>query len=76
MRTVGRNVPRRDGTEKVTGTARYVDDLVFPGMLHGRTVRSTIACGRIRAVNLLFDQAGFTVVDHRDIPGRNTVAPL
>ena len=33
MPTVGRNVPRRDGMEKVTGAARYVDDLVFPGML-------------------------------------------
>jgi xanthine dehydrogenase molybdopterin-binding subunit B len=60
--------------EKVTGAAKYVDDLVFPGMLHGRTMRSTIACGRIRSVNLLFDRAGFTVVDHRDIPGRNIVA--
>ncbi len=74
MPTIGRNVPRRDGMEKVTGAARYVDDLVFPGMLHGRTIRSTIACGRIRAVNRLFDQAGFTVVDYRDIPGRNVVA--
>ncbi len=74
MHLVGRNVPRRDGLEKVTGTAKYVDDLVFPGMLYGRTIRSTIACGRIRSVNLLFDPAGFTVVDHRDIPGRNLVA--
>jgi CO/xanthine dehydrogenase Mo-binding subunit len=74
MPTVGRNVPRLDGVERVTGAARYVDDLVFPGMLYGRTVRSTISCGRIRAVNLLFDRSGFTVVDHRDIPGRNIVA--
>jgi CO/xanthine dehydrogenase Mo-binding subunit len=74
MAVVGRNVPRRDGVERVTGAAKYVDDLVFPGMLHGRTVRSTIACGRIRAVNPLFDQAGFTVVDYRDIPGRNIIA--
>jgi CO/xanthine dehydrogenase Mo-binding subunit len=60
--------------DKVTGAAQYIDDLVFPGMLHGRTIRSTIACGRLRSVNLLFDPAGFTVVDHRDIPGRNVVA--
>ena len=31
MPTVGRNVPRRDGVDKVTGAAKYVDDLVFPG---------------------------------------------
>jgi CO/xanthine dehydrogenase Mo-binding subunit len=74
MSVVGRSLPRRDGIDKVTGAARYVDDLAFPGMLHGRTVRSSIACGRIRSVDLLFDPAGFTVVDHRDIPGRNLVA--
>jgi CO/xanthine dehydrogenase Mo-binding subunit len=74
MGVVGRNVPRRDGIDKVTGAAKYVDDLSFPGMLHGRTIRSTIACGRIRSVDRLFDPAGFTVVDHDDIPGRNIVA--
>jgi CO/xanthine dehydrogenase Mo-binding subunit len=74
MLAVGRNVPRKDATEKVTGSARYIDDLVFPGMLHARTIRSTIARGRIRDVRLLFDRAGFTIVDHRDITGRNVVA--
>lgn len=73
MPVVGRSVPRRDGIDKVTGAAKYVDDLCFPGMLHGRTIRSTIACGRIRSVTPLFDPAGFTVVDHRDIPGRNII---
>jgi CO/xanthine dehydrogenase Mo-binding subunit len=74
MRTVGRSLPRRDGRDKVTGAAKYIDDLGFPGMLHGRTIRSTIPCGRIRSINLLSDPTGFTVVDHRDIPGRNVVA--
>jgi CO/xanthine dehydrogenase Mo-binding subunit len=72
--TVGRSLPRRDGVDKVTGAAKYIDDLVFPGMLHGRTIRSTIACGRIRSVSPLFDPAGFTIVDYRDIPGRNVIA--
>ncbi len=51
-----------------------MDDLRFPGMLHGRTIRTTIARGELTAVHLDFDPAGFTVVDHRDIPGRNVVA--
>jgi CO/xanthine dehydrogenase Mo-binding subunit len=54
---------------KTTGAARYVDDLSFPGMIYGRTIRSTIAKGRIRSISLDFDPAGFTVVDYRDIPG-------
>ena len=44
---VGRNVLRKEGVEKVTGAARYVDDLTFPGILHARTIRSTIPAGEI-----------------------------
>ncbi|HEV8356220.1 MAG TPA: xanthine dehydrogenase family protein molybdopterin-binding subunit [Gemmatimonadales bacterium] len=74
MPAVGRSVARKDGIGKATGAARYVDDLVFPGMLYGRTLRSTIPRGRVRSVRLDFDPAGFTVVDHRDVPHRNVVA--
>jgi CO/xanthine dehydrogenase Mo-binding subunit len=70
---VGRSVPRKDGIGKATGEARYADDLRFPGMLHGRTIRSTVPCGRLAGVRLDLDRAGFTVVDYRDIPGRNIV---
>jgi CO/xanthine dehydrogenase Mo-binding subunit len=73
---VGRSVPRKDAADKVTGAARYVDDVVLPGMLYGRTIRSTIPRGRIRSVKLDFDQAGFTVVDHHDVPGHNAVAMI
>ena len=45
MPAVGSNVPRKDGIGKATGRARYADDLTFPGMLHGRTIRSTIPRG-------------------------------
>jgi len=70
-RWVGANVPRKDGIGKATGQARYADDLVFPGMLHGRTVRSTVPRGQVRSIRLDFDSAGFTVVDFRAVPGRN-----
>ena len=75
-RAVGVSVPRKDGLGKATGAARYADDLTFPGMLHGRTIRSTIPCGTISAIRRDFDPAGFTVVDWRDITGRNLVALL
>lgn len=74
MPVVGKSLARTDGLAKVTGAARYVDDLVLPGMLHGRTIRAMISRGRIRGVRLDFDPGGFTVVDHRDVPGRNVVA--
>ncbi|HEU0015519.1 MAG TPA: hypothetical protein VFQ45_17685, partial [Longimicrobium sp.] len=66
---VGRNVARKDGMLKTTGAAKYVDDVVFPGMLHGRTIRSTIPRGRIRSVRFDFDTTGFTIVQAADIPG-------
>jgi CO/xanthine dehydrogenase Mo-binding subunit len=71
---VGQSVKRKDGIGKATGAALYADDLVFPGMLFGRTIRSTIPCGRIRSIRLDFDTTGFVIVDWRDIPGRNVVA--
>src|SRR5262245_1902180 len=73
-RAVGRNVLRKEGAEKVTGTACYIDDLTFPNLLHGRTIRSTIPSGDILDVRYNLDPRAFTVVTHRDIPGRNIVA--
>src|SRR4029453_15013721 len=73
-RSVGRNFRRKDADAKVVGAARYIDDLSFPGMLYGTTIRSTIPRGRINAIRLEFDADGFTVVDYRDVPGRNIVA--
>src|SRR5437867_1165768 len=86
MTLVGKSIPRKEGRKKVTGQALYVDDIRFDGMLHGVTVRSSIARGRIR--NISFDHppatAGgsdcdipwdeFTIVTAKDIPGENYVA--
>src|ERR1700674_5646594 len=72
----GHPVIRKEGREKVTGRARYVDDLVFPEMLHGVTVRSSIARGRIRGIRsgdcILCNE--FTAATAADIPGKNEIA--
>jgi CO/xanthine dehydrogenase Mo-binding subunit len=73
-RSVGKNVRRKDGDAKVTGAAKYIDDLTFPGMLHGTTIRSSVPRATITSIKLDFDTAGFTVADYRDIPGPNVVA--
>ena len=74
MASVGMNVERKEGMARATGAARYADDLSFPGMLFGRTIRSSIPRGRVAGISLGFDRAGFTVVDHTDIPGENCIA--
>jgi CO/xanthine dehydrogenase Mo-binding subunit len=73
--TVGRSIPRRDGAPKVTGAARYTDDLVFPGAWYGKTIRSTIPRGRVRSITFDpgFDWSRVAVVTADDIPGDNVV---
>jgi CO/xanthine dehydrogenase Mo-binding subunit len=73
---IGRAVPRREGLAKVTGRARYVDDLALPGMLHGVTVRSPVARGILRGISFAdgVPWNEITVVTASDIPGRNVVA--
>ena len=72
---VGRSVPRREGADKVTGRARYTDDITVPGAWYGRTIRSTIARGAIRSITLdpAFDWSRVVVVTADDIPGDNVV---
>jgi CO/xanthine dehydrogenase Mo-binding subunit len=73
---VGQNVLRKEGHEKLTGAARYVDDIALDSMLYGKTVRSSVPRARIESVTLdpAFDWSRVVVVDHRDIPGPNYVA--
>jgi CO/xanthine dehydrogenase Mo-binding subunit len=77
--TIGRSPPRKEARDKVTGRARYVDDvadLAGAPLLHGATVRSPAARGRIKSIH--FDASipwdEFVIVTARDIPGENVVA--
>jgi CO/xanthine dehydrogenase Mo-binding subunit len=77
-RVIGKSVPRKEGREKVTGRAKYVDDLKFPGMIFGATVRSPVARGRILGIHFEpgIPWEEFTVVTAKDIPGKNCIALL
>ena len=48
---VGTSVHRVDGVDKVTGRAKYAGDLVVPGMIAGKFLRSPYAHARIRAID-------------------------
>ncbi|HKO63206.1 MAG TPA: xanthine dehydrogenase family protein molybdopterin-binding subunit [Pyrinomonadaceae bacterium] len=73
---IGRSAPRKEGRKKVTGAALYVDDISFPEMIYGTTVRSSVPRGRIRNISyggeIPWDE--FTIVTTQDIPGENYVA--
>jgi CO/xanthine dehydrogenase Mo-binding subunit len=51
LRLVGRRLRRADSPERLTGQVRYTGDLVLPGLLHGRLVRSPYASARIVSVD-------------------------
>src|SRR5262245_42919023 len=48
---IGKPVDRIDGRLKVTGGARYAAEFKRDGVTHGVLVMSTIASGRIRAID-------------------------
>jgi len=76
MTAIGKPIPRKEGRKKVTGQALYVDDISFPEMLHGVTVRSSVPRGIIKNISfggsIPWDE--FTIVTAKDIPGANHVA--
>ena len=69
---------RREGPAKLTGTALYTDDMVFPGAWYGATIRSTDAHATLLGIEL---DPGYpwdrvVVVTADDIPGTNVVASI
>jgi CO/xanthine dehydrogenase Mo-binding subunit len=69
---VGKPVERTDGRVKATGKARYAGDLIAPGMLHGKILRSPFAHARI--LNIDTSKAKklphvMAIITGKDFPG-------
>ncbi len=52
QRFIGRRMPRKEDPRLLTGKGTFVDDVFLPGMLHATFVRSPIARGVIRLVDV------------------------
>ena len=52
LTTVGRSVPRMDGTDKARGNAVFTADIQLPGMLHAAVLRSPYARARVTSIDL------------------------
>jgi selenium-dependent xanthine dehydrogenase len=71
-RVIGHGRPAIDAVAKVTGAARYADDLAFPDMCFGATLRAGIPHARIRHIDTSQAKAlpgVLAVLTHEDIPG-------
>src|SRR5438132_13236106 len=74
---VGASVPRVDGVAKVTGRARYLDDLDAPDAWFGATVRSAVPHGVLDGFDrdpAFQDWSRIVLVTAANIPGRNVIA--
>lgn len=71
-RYIGKETPRKDARDIVTGRAQYIDDIKLPGMLFGKVLRSPhphaeithIDCDRARSL-----PGVRAVLTYKDIPG-------
>ncbi|MGD8683996.1 MAG: molybdopterin-dependent oxidoreductase [Chloroflexota bacterium] len=67
---------RREGPRKLTGEAKYTDDLVYPGAWFGATIRSTDAHARLLGLEQDpdFDWSKVVIMTAEDIPGENVIS--
>jgi len=75
---VGNVTPRPDGVDKVTGRARYGDDMILPGMLYGRILRSPHAHAKILSIDTsaaLALKGVKAVMTHESIPDHPLAKP-
>ena len=73
---IGRNIPKPDAYDKVTGRAKYAGDLTMEGMLYGRAVRSPHAWADILSIDA--EEAErypgvVCVLTAKDVPGVNKI---
>ncbi len=71
---VGQAMPRYDGIGQVTGTTKYVDNFVLPGMAYAKPLRSPVHKGILRKLDLSAVEAApgvLGVLTAADIPGQN-----
>jgi CO/xanthine dehydrogenase Mo-binding subunit/aerobic-type carbon monoxide dehydrogenase small subunit (CoxS/CutS family) len=72
---IGGSALRSDSLEKVTGQARYVEDMTPPGLLHARVLRSPLHHARLRSLDPSAAAAlpgVLRVFTAQDIPGLNS----
>ena len=75
---LGRRARRVEGLRKSTGREIYTDDIVLPGMLHGKILRSTEAHARIASIDTSAAEAlegVYGVITGRDMPAPYGIIP-
>jgi CO/xanthine dehydrogenase Mo-binding subunit len=79
LRLVGKPLPVIDGVAKVTGAAKYANDITLPGQLHAKTLRSPLPHARIVRIDTSKAKAlpgVMAVLTADDMPPTTWLRPL
>jgi len=79
FKVIGKREKRYDGLAHVTGETRYVDDIFIPGILMTKVLRSPVAKGQVRHLDIssaerLPGVAG--IITPKDIPNKYQDQPI
>jgi len=69
--SISKPIQRVDGPAKISGEAKYLDDMHFENRLYAKTLRSERAKARIKSIRRPELPDGFFIVDKNDVPGVN-----
>ncbi|HXR66553.1 MAG TPA: molybdopterin cofactor-binding domain-containing protein, partial [Ktedonobacteraceae bacterium] len=75
---VGQPADRLDGRSKVTGAARYPAEFAYDDLAHAVIIQSTIACGKIRAIETSAAETAsgvLAVLTHHNAPRLHASPP-
>ena len=76
---IGAPIERREDLRFLRGRGEYVDDLAVEGLLHAVILRSSVAHGRIKSVDVsaaLKIPGVHTVITATDMPGGSPIIPM
>lgn len=73
FKTIGQSIQRKDGRDKLTGMAKYPQDIEMDNMLFGSTLRSTIASGTFSLETSEAEASSgvVTILTAKDVTGHN-----
>ena len=76
--SVGKSIPRVDGYDKVTGRAKFTDDMILDKCLVARVLHASIGNGRVKAMDVsraLKVPGVVKIVTYKDVPEHTYPTP-
>ena len=69
--SISKPIQRVDGPAKISGEAKYIDDMHFENQLYAKTLRSSRVKAKILSISKPELPEGYFIIDKDDVPGIN-----